>query len=1341
MPVQNSIPKLPEGIPARASFAQERIWFLEQLGPGAFYNQLNGARIRGKLDPAALEKSILQIMGRHKVLSSSLRFVDGQLLQIASQEAFSINFIEVEGETSEARMQEAEALALADAIKPFDLSRGPMIRVKVFKLDNEDHLLAIFTHHSAFDGWSIHIFLEELAALYEINSSHSSSSVPPPPISYADYAFWQRSAYEGGVYDRQYEYWRKKLAGKLPVLDLPTDRPRPSALDYEAGIHRVMIPPELVTSLKALGRREGATLFMVLLSAFYALLQRYSNQDDLIVGCPIAGRNMRELEDLIGIFVNTLAIRADLSGNPDFISLLSRVRGATLEAYSNQDAQFDRLVEDLKPERDLGRNPIFQAVFQLRNYPKAVIESASLQMEPYDFPYATAKFDLTLDATETDDGLLCQFTYPVTLFEAATIQRMAEHWKNLLEAIVTDPYMGISEFSMLGFEERQQLLVGWNNTRSDYPREKTVHQVFEEVVGKHPSSVAVVHGDRIISYAQLNGRANQLASYLRSRGIKAGELVGVSMERSPEMLICFLAILKAGGAYLPIDPTDPRDRITFIAHDSKAKMILAMEKDMEFLPQGQVTVLCYDRLAEELNRQSDVNLPPVVGPLDLAYVIYTSGSTGRPKGVSVPHRAINRLVIGTNYVDITPNDVVAHESNPTFDMATGEIWGGLLNGARVVIVDRSTVLSPKDFVLFLREKGVTVLNITTPLFNLMAREDPTSFRTIKTLIFGGDVADPVAVGKVWSSAPPQRLINIYGPTENTTYSTWYLIKDLPQETTSIPIGIPVSNTTAYILDTNLQPVPIGLTGELFLGGDGLALGYHGQPDLTKTVFIDNPFDLGSKIYRTGDLVRHRADGNIEFLGRQDFQVKIRGFRVELGEVEIALLTHPLIRAAAVATYSDPESKEQWLSAYVVSSRECATNDAQLRDYLRTKLPEYMIPRAFVFLKELPLTSGGKIDRKSLPMPTKGPLVHPNVAVQSLDPFETRLKTLWEGVLGCAPIGIDDNFFDLGGHSLIAVRLFSKIESEFAVKLPLATLFQAQTVEEMAKVLKSKGSNKMWDSLVPLEVEGRGSPLFLIHAADGGLLNYYELVRNYGKERPIYGIQALGLNGETAPLTSIEAMASGYLNAIRTVQPRGPYLLLGYCAGGLVAYEMARQLKEVGDEVSLLGIIDSSAPGQKRSALVLRNEFMVEFLNLFVNIRSADPKENLINLIRYFPLRAMKVIQFGLHALGFGTRSQEPTLPYWASDLSDARKLTVLAITKAVRAYHPGKYSGTITLFRQTHPILTTPDPLLGWENLTKGKVDCMALGGFVHGSLLRPPQVRTLARELRRRIDIVEKKS
>ncbi len=1081
---------------APLAFNQKSLWFLEQLNPHtSAYNLYDAKRLQGDCDSATLQQTLAAIVARHESLRTSFAEIEGEVQQIIHQATpLQFNYIDLSPYPAAAREAEALQRLSQAAERPLDLGQGSLVQFTLVRLQAQEHILLVLLHHILSDGWSLGVFWQEFAQLYESFSHGQPASLPALPIQFGDYTAWQRNQKATAI-GEQLAYWKTHLAGAPALLELPTDRPRPVVQSYRGAQQLVIFPRKLRDDLKTLSQGESTTLFMTLLAAFYTLLARYTGQEDLVVGSPLAGRARAETENLIGFFVNTLVLRTDLTGDPTFRELLKRVRDTALGAYSHQDVPFEKLVAELRPERSLSYNPLFQTAFALQNEASSEPTITGLQLSSVKIGSVTAKFDLFLSLCEVPDGLRATVEYSTDLFDAATMERLLQHYQRLLESIVSNPAQRLSELSLLSDSERHQLLVEWNATDTDYPREACIHSLFEAQAECTPEAIALVSGAVSLTYRELNRRANQVAHYLRANGVGADTLVGLYTDRSPLMVIGMLGILKAGGAYVPLDPNYPKARLQFMLEDAQAPVILTQQTMLSHLPETFAHIACLD--GELFAQHSEANPTNLTTTDHLAYVIYTSGSTGQPKGTAIPHRAVNRLVCNTNYVHLDETDCLAQISNASFDAATFELWGALLHGAKLVIIHKDIALSPKEFAAQLRAHQVTTMFVTTALFNLLAREVPGAFSTLKTLLFGGEACDPNCIREVLKNSPPQRLLHVYGPTENTTFSSWHLIEQVPENALTVPIGRPISNSTMYVLDRHLNPVPVGVPGEIYLGGDGLAREYLHRDDLTAEKFIQftvhsSPFTAAPRakcepriantirLYGTGDLARYLPDGSIEFIGRKDQQIKLRGFRIELGEIEAALLQHPAVQDC-VLVVTEREEHNKRLIAYFVATPPSAPAVPELREFLQQRLPDYMLPSVYVRLDEMPLNPNGKVDRHKLPQPEMvREAAEPDLAPVQ-DELAVRLTWIWEKILGVQPIGMHENFFALGGHSLIAVRLFSEIEKAFGQRLPLATLFQAPTIEQLARVLRQQGWEPTWSSLVALRPQGSQPPFFCVHA--------------------------------------------------------------------------------------------------------------------------------------------------------------------------------------------------------------------------------------------------------------------
>jgi amino acid adenylation domain-containing protein len=1017
-----------------------------------------------------------------------------------------------------------------------------------------------------------------------------------------------------------------------------------------------------------------------------------------------------------------LVLRSDLSGNPEFRELLARVRESALGAYTHQDLPFEKLVEELAPSRDMSRNPLFQVMFVLQNAPGSTLALEGVQVSRVPFEGRNAKFDLSLAVRETAEGLRASWEFSTDLFEAPTIERMARHFERLLEGIVADPDQRIGQLPLLTAAERHQLLVEWNDTKSVYPA-CAVPEVFEGQVERAPEAVALLYEGRQLTYRELNRRANRVAHRLRALGVGPDTLVAVCMERSLDMVIACLGILKAGGAYVPLDPAYPTERLAFMLADSGVAALLTRRVHLERLPERLVSTICVDADADALERESQENPAWTAGPGNIAYVMYTSGSTGLPKGVAIPHRSILRLLFGVSYARLGPNETVLHASSPSFDSTTFELWGPLLHGGRCVLLS-GRVPTPNALRDVIEQHGVTTIWLTGSLFNSIADAAPEALRGVQQLLVGGEALSVPHVRRVAEALPSTQIINGYGPTEATTFACCYHLPGPPEaDATSIPIGRPISNTRVYVLDRHRHPVPIGVPGELWIAGDGLARGYVGRPELTAERFVVQRLSptLEERLYRTGDLVRWLGDGTLEFLGRLDDQVKVRGFRVELGEIEVTLARHPQVRESVVVARRAPDG-EKGLVAYVVGDGPVESRD--LREFLRGKLPEYMVPTAFVVVDRLPLSANGKVDRRALPEPEgRAELVH--APVEPRDELERQLVRIWQDILSVSPVGTRDSFFDLGGHSLLAVRMFARLEKKLGATLPLATLFEAPTIEGLAALIRKSTRPVSERSMVAIQPAGSRPPVFGMPGVGGTVLNYHALARLLGPDQPFYGLQSRGLDGLEEPLTRIEDITAEFLREIREVQPDGPYYLVGMCMGGVVAYEMAQQLRAVGQQIGLLALLETWAP-QMSSAHRLRRGARMPAVFGFVARRFRLYVETLARLrsrerLRYLlgRLRLLKdiVVQRDLFR---GARGE----------------LYLYAVTRAnllaFQQYEPRVYPGPVVLFRaEGRKVVPAADRRLAWRDLVTGGLQVYSAPGDDSGLMLQEPHVRVLAAQLK----------
>jgi len=1202
-------PSKPVGIPRRPhperpaplSFSQQHVWLHSQLASDVpLYNEPLTIHRRGPLDVGALERALSEIVRRHEVWRTTYRVEDGRAVQVVGPPpAIRLSVDDLRAHPEPER--EALRLAREDAVRPFDLARGPLVRTRLVRVADDDHRLFLTLHHILFDGVSIYgVLLPELIALYEADVAGVSPSLPELSIQHADFSAWQHAWKASPAAAAQLEYWRGRLAGSPPMLELPADHPRPATRSFRGTTRPLALDAALTASLRARSRDLGATLFSTMLAAFVGLLHRYTGEEDAIVGTMTAGRKHPEVERLLGCFLNPLALRIDLRGEPTFRTLVGRVKDTVLDALAHDDVPFEQVVTAAQPARDPGRHPLFSAVFSMEPPIPGPIRGwhvTHLEVDP-----GVAKFDLQLELHERADGIVGRFVYCTDLFEPATIARLEAHYRNLLAAVIADPDRPLWALPLLGDDERHQVLAGWNQTARPYPSGATVHALFEQQVARAPHSIALEAGDTRLTYAELNQRADALARHLRTLGVGGHgpastpplepdapgvgrALVGVAMERSPELIIAYLAALKAGAAYLPLSPGDPPDRLAFMLADSGAAVVLTRRGDDVPLDAAHTRVVdVADGIAAGLDAPALDGVDRAT-PDDLVYVMYTSGSTGRPKGVAVPHRGIVRLVFGQDYVHLGPDEVVLQVTALSFDVSAFEIWGALLHGARLVL-HPSRVPLARELRDVIRRHGVTMTWLTGSLFNGVVDEDPEGLAPLRQLVIGGEALSVPHVARAAHVLPATQLINGYGPTECSVFACGYPIpRPVDTHAASIPIGPPIANTEAYVLDAHMNPTPIGVPGELYLGGPGVARGYLNRPELTAERFVPDPFraEPAARLYRTGDLARWRSDGTIEFLGRRDSQVKIRGLRIELGEIESALALHPAVREAAVVVRDDGPGGRRLVAYVVPRGGEDARPDA-LREFLKRTLPAPMVPATFVALDAVPLTPSGKLDRRALPAPPD-PSAHGTPGAHPpRDPLEAQLVELWQDLLGVQAIGVTDDFFELGGDSLLAARMVQQIGELTGRPIPLAVLYAGPTVERLARLVDAGAEEKpeFMGPTVTLNRTGARPPLFLFHGVlNGGAFYALRLARRFGADQPIHVVHPFADPAGPIPAT-IEAMADEQLPLVQALQPHGPYRLSGYCNGGLVAYEVARRLQAQGEEVEMLALI-ASAPVRRFAA--------------------------------------------------------------------------------------------------------------------------------------------------------------
>ncbi|TCP59051.1 amino acid adenylation domain-containing protein [Tumebacillus sp. BK434] len=1293
---QTGIAKRESAERAALSFAQARLWFLDRLQPGnPVYNVPSIIKMRGQLRLDVLTRSLNEILSRHEALRTTFRSEGGVPYQaIAEELKLTIPVLDI-GEA------DWRPVARTEAARPFDLEKGPLLRATLLRVAEEEHILLLTLHHIVADGWSLGVLLQEMTALYDAFYHGKHSPLPELPIQYADYAKWQGE--QGDLLQRQLSYWKQQLGDNPPALQLATDHPRPVKQSMRGAQKKLPLPDELPARLKELCEQEGVTLFMLLLAAYHVLLHRYTAQEDISIGTPIAGRSRGEMEGLIGLFINSLSLRVQVAGERTFREVLQQVRQVSLDAFANQDVPFEKVVEELQVERSLSQTPLFQAFF--RHLPELYTEMhlPELTWLPVPVEVETSMFDLSLTVGDTNGSLSCTLDYSPDLFDGQTIERMLAHYRELLASVVSSPEQPVSALNHIPPVERRTLDLLGKGSEAVWQEGLLVHQIFEAQAASTPDAPAILMGDDSITYAELNERANLLAYRLQAQGIRPGDLVGIRLERSPELIISILGALKAGAGYVPIDPTHPQERQEYILQDAKLSALITESNSMA---SSSETIMLNPIASIASQPNADKFENPVVRPDHPIYVLYTSGTTGQPKGVVMPHRAIANLICWQlQDARFAAGQRTLQYATVTFDVSVQEIFSTLCSGGTLVLIGEDVRRDPMRMISYLSGQRVERLFLPYVAFQQLAETAeamPDAQLHLTEIFTAGDQLQLTApIRSLLQRLPGCTLYNHYGPTESHVVTS-YRLPDTAADTLP-PIGRPIAGAGVRILDANGRLAPLGVPGELCLGGVCLAEGYLNRHDLTAERFV---LHEGQRFYKTGDRARWRPDGNLDYLGRLDHQVKIRGYRIEPGEIESMLRQHPNVLEAAVIPHElTPGDKR--LVAYYVKRSEPAPTAGELRAHLQSRLPEYMIPSLFLPLDAMPLNANRKLDRRALPSPAGIRLEAEQTRVAPRSDLERELVQIWEQLLGVTGIGVTDNFFSLGGHSLLAVRLMTQIAARFRQSLPLATLFEGGTVEHLADLLRQERA-KRWSPLVGIQPHGTRTPFFCIHAVGGTVFSYSALAQTLGPDQPFYGLQACGLEPEEEPLTSIEEQAAAYLAAIRSVQPQGPYRIGAWSLGGTIAYELAHQLTRQGERVELLALFDSLAPvaeyQMQADSLTLLALFARDLLG------GRDPE---------VPSEAIESEEQALQFL-------QRQLPF-PIELDNLRRLWSVfkANIQAYTKYQPVPYSGDLLLFRSN----AAGDPSHGWQQLVTGELQIQHIAADHYG-LLQTPHVQTLAAEI-----------
>jgi amino acid adenylation domain-containing protein len=1301
------------------SMSQQAFWYAELLqGEATVFNVPLRWRLTGPLDESLLERTVNTIVERHEALRTHFGEDRGELLQIVSPELkLKLEIVDISHLPVDRLDEEADRLGDIEARRSFRLAHGPLIRAGLVRL-GDSWRFQVTVHQAVFDGWSMAVLTDEIAAIYQACVEGKPCPLEPLPLQYGDVSVGQHDFLKSPEMKRQRAWWKKRLDG-MTELDLPTDAPRPAVQSWKGEVTSTLLPRALTDRLQAIAADHGATLFHLQLAACTLLLHRYTGSTDVAVCTPTSGRHRKELAPLIGLFTNWLVLRNDLSGSPPFGSFLGQVRDTAEEALDHPDLPFECLVRELRPARDPGRHPLFQVGFSHHRPFAEAGTFGGVSFTPLPSPSPETMFDLHVAMVESTEGWRAAFHTSTDLFSRGSVDRMLGHFKRLLEDIAAHPSAPIDQLDILTEAERSLLLGEWKGVTTTYPQDATIGQLFQETARRFPERVALRFGGRSLTYFGLHAEASQLALQLLEAGVAPGDLIAISARPSPDMIVGFLAILLAGGGCVPIDPTYPAERFALQLEDCGASIGLATAGCEVCYPPGWKGRIIPVPATGQATALAELPEIPLTADHP-AHLLFTSGSTGRPKGVLLRHRGVARLVRNQNFMAITPDDVFLQAAPASFDASLLEIWGPLLNGGCLVLPTDGPGIA--DIATAVREQGVTTLWLTSGLFQLMMDESPASLQGLRHLLSGGDVLSPAHVRRALETLPDTRLINGYGPTENTTFTTCHTITLADLEKPSIPIGQPIANTTVYLLDGRLRPVPVGIPGELFTGGDGLAIGYHGAPELTAEKFIHHP-EFG-RLYRTGDLCRRAADGTIAFLGRADHQVKVRGFRIEPGEIETLLASHPAVRQAKVAVRGDSADTKRIL-AWVIPSEPGTVQETDLTGFLAARLPAFMRPDAIGIVESFPLNANGKIQVSALPDPVRGkPETATMAAAPPVGETEKQLAAIWRELLGLADINRHDDFFALGGHSLMALRMFYRITREFGKTPPLATLLQHPTIAGLAAALTPAVEAPPMPGkghVVTIARGGDATPLFCIHGGDGGVLFYRSLAALMPPDIPLHAIESLEL-GNSGPIEScsIEETAAGYIRGMRAVQPQGPYRLAGYSFGGVVAHEMACQLTRDGHAVAFVGFFDTHNPAAPE-----RHYTITERLRVFWQQNSAVPVWRRLKLLGARLSEGIRTHR-RLKAEMQAAQRSGPAEPY-----SDLRRVQVRQTNwRAMQAYRPQPYQGRITLFKASainDKVERAAD--YGWAGLAGGGLDIVLLSGE-HLTLFAPENIATLAQAL-----------
>ncbi|MEI5908948.1 amino acid adenylation domain-containing protein [Bacillus spongiae] len=1322
-----SIPKVTRQKEHPLSFAQQRLWVLHQLEPNnPAYNMLVPMKLKGKLDLKALEQALAEMVKRHESLRTTFHIRNGEPYQVISQHLDSVlthidySLVSAEGHFDQLVDQYCnQALS-----QPYDLEKGPLFKATLMKKHEQEHVLLLEMHHIISDGWSLEVIQRELHILYEAFLKQQPSPLPSLPTQYLDYSVWQKEVFEKEVMEEQMAYWSEQLKGHSYVLKLPVDYPRPKQLTGKGAVYQLKLSKETSKKLKELSNEHNTTLYMTLLTLFNLLLKGYTGEKDILVGTPIANRTHPHVEGLIGYFVNTLVIRTQMQEDMSFVELLETVKNTVTDGFAHQDLPFEKVVDKLRVDRDVSYSPLFQVMFSLQNSTQTTFTMDKLEVDYINCQPETAKFDLSLDMTDTEEGITGAFEYSTDLFSQSTIEKMANHLEVLIHSILKDKEQNVSDVMILDEEEKQQMVYDWNATNIPFPDKKCIHQLFEDSVDKMPNHVAVVFKEKTLTYRELDQKANQLAHYLQERGVGPGVCVAIGIERSLELPISLLAVLKAGGAFLPLDLDAPSKRISQVLKGAEPLLCL-VHSHLKNIPNDVVSLV-------DIHEVDKFSTYPTSRPIsevtsdDLVSIYYTSGSTGKPKGVENVHKGwVNHMTWNQNELKLTCNETVLHKTTLTFDDSGIEFFWTFMVGARVAILEPGAHRDPHAIIQAMIQYNVAVSFFVPSMLNLIidriSLEERLQLTDLRVVVSGGEALHSETVRKFMERFESE-LYNTWGATEVSIGSSFHrcTITDVVKDG-NVSIGKPIDNHYLYVLNENLQPVPIGVPGDIYIGGIGLARGYYKNSLKTKESFISNPFIEGERMYRTGDRGTFDLVGNIQFLGRADNQVKIRGMRIELGEIEHTLAQHSSVKEAVVVIKEDHVGEKK-LVGYAVCYSTQPSSSMELREYLKAKLPGHMVPSFVVTLESFPLNNNGKVDRKALPTPE---MTSSEDYVAPRNDTEKIMQNIWRNVLNINKISVKDNFFEMGGHSLKAIVLMDRIEEEFQQRVPLSTLYEKQTVEELCQELKPERTIKDQILVKIQEGEKDGAPLFFAHPVGGGIMSYIQLAKEL-KEETIYGLQAMGYESDHQPLTDMHEMADLYLSEIQQVQEKGPYRLAGWSFGGNLVFEIAKRLELLGEEVEFIVIIDSEAEvkavetyNKNRSSLQLISLNLGICNEVEINMNQDLDEDQLLNQVA----KKLKALEF------FHQDTSNEVMK---------RKIEVLAANEEAFSHYTtrGIVEADIHVFHVTEVNPHRPFSLIEpekWRNRTNGQLSITRVEGH-HESVLEQPNVSNLVNRIKERL-------